>query len=348
MKFNIGDKVKFLNEKGGGIISKILSNSMVNVAIDEGFDVPVLAGDLILIESSNASERMFEEHYNVEVKHSQLKAAVPPPPEPVSKKPFKMPEAIYLGVVPDDQKRLIIGGVEVFLINNSGYDIIYTLFLRDRDKYLGIDFGNIEAYSTFSVQVADREQLEYFGHGMIQLLFFKETVSDIIPPVQKEVRLKLSKLMKEDNYIENPVFNEKSFIQKIADLPEIAEKDAEAVQEIPKIPESQLIRESVIKKHRVDDEFAEVDLHIEALCEDPAKLKSHEKLQIQLDYFTRCIESAIIENYKRIVFIHGVGAGVLKLELHKILGQYEFIEHFDASIARYGIGATEVLIHQKK
>jgi len=345
MKFKPGDKVKFLNEKGGGIVSKILNNTMVNVAIDDGFEVPVLANELILIESNTAGERFFEEHYNVRVnKPLATETAVKP-----SRKPYAIPEAIYIAVVPDDQKRLIIGDVEILLVNNSPFDVIYTLFLKDKDKYLGIDYGNVEAYSTSSLQVADREQLEYFSQGMVQLLFFKEELHDIIPPLQKEFRVKMVKLLKEDNYSENPVFRNKAFIQKVADLPELAmTKDAGQVPAIQKIPESQLIRESVIKKHRVDDEFAEVDLHIEALCENPNRLSNHEKLQIQLDYFTRCIESAILENYKKVIFIHGVGAGILKLELANIMQQYEFLEFFDASIARYGIGATEVLIHQRK
>ena len=33
MKLKVGDKVKFLNERGGGVVSKILSSSMVNVAL---------------------------------------------------------------------------------------------------------------------------------------------------------------------------------------------------------------------------------------------------------------------------------------------------------------------------
>jgi hypothetical protein len=345
MKFKVGDKVKFLNEKGGGVVSKILSSNMVNVAIDEGFDIPVMANDLILIESNSAGERFFEEHYNVSVN----KTASEEPKKP-ARKPYAIPEAIYMALVPDDQQVLIIGDVEVFLVNNSAFDIIYTIFLKDKDKYLGVDYGNIEAYSTASLQVSDREQLEYFGQGMLQLLFFKEELHDIIPPMQKEFRIKMVKLLKEDNYTENTVFKTKAYLQKVEDLPEIVieKKDEDPQPVIQKIPEAQLVRESVIKKHRIEDGFAEVDLHIEALCENPNRLEKHEKMQIQLDYFTRCIESAIQENYKRVIFIHGVGAGILKLELAQILNQYGYLEFFDASIARYGIGATEVLIHQKK
>ena len=38
MKFNIGDKVSFLDEKGGGIITKIVDENIVTVEIEDGFE----------------------------------------------------------------------------------------------------------------------------------------------------------------------------------------------------------------------------------------------------------------------------------------------------------------------
>ena len=63
MKFKLGDKVKFLNEPGGGVVSKIISTSMVHVTIEEGFDIPVLNSELVKIESSSHSGEMFREDY---------------------------------------------------------------------------------------------------------------------------------------------------------------------------------------------------------------------------------------------------------------------------------------------
>ena len=44
MPFEVGDKVKFLNEKGGGIITKVLPNQMVE-AIDTLFTPVALQYD---------------------------------------------------------------------------------------------------------------------------------------------------------------------------------------------------------------------------------------------------------------------------------------------------------------
>jgi dsDNA-specific endonuclease/ATPase MutS2 len=46
------------------------------------------------------------------------------------------------------------------------------------------------------------------------------------------------------------------------------------------------------------------------------------------------------------VFIHGVGEGVLRQELETLLGRYSNVQFYDADYKSYGIGATEVRIFQ--
>ncbi len=347
MKFKVGDKVKFLNEKGGGIVSKIISNSMVQVAISDGFDVPVMVNELIVVNDTSAAGRMFDDQKHAEAS-SLLRPVAEKKNEEIPKsQPYKIPGGIYIAFVPLNQRLLITGNAEIFIINNTPFDIIYSLFLKDEEGYSGNDYGSIAAFSKHDIQLADSEQTEYYANGVLQVLFFSDSLKEIIEPASKKFSFKSAKLLKEDNYIENPVFNKKAFIYKICEPPVTTEKDKELETQI-KIPEAQLKRDSLIKKHKVDEGFAEVDLHIEALCEEHASLGKHEKLQIQLDYFNRCLEDAIAENYERVIFIHGVGAGILKLEITKVLEQNTMLEYFDASIAKYGIGATEVLIHRWK
>jgi hypothetical protein len=50
----------------------------------------------------------------------------------------------------------------------------------------------------------------------------------------------------------------------------------------------------------------------------------------------------------KIVFIHGVGEGVLKSELDFMLGRYENIIFQDGNYQKYGLGATEVYFKQNK
>ncbi len=90
----------------------------------------------------------------------------------------------------------------------------------------------------------------------------------------------------------------------------------------------------------------EVDLHIHQLTPSYKGMSNHDMLTLQLDTAKRQLEFAIRKRIQKVVFIHGVGEGVLKLELQYLFGRYENVKHYDADYQKYGLGATEVYILQ--
>lgn len=346
MKFKAGDKVKFLNEKGGGIVARISNDNIVFVKIDDGFEIPVKASELVLIDNNTAGKRMFDDGQIIQ--NADFSKPEQSNELNITKNPYDFQQGIHLAFIPENQKQLIIGDVQLKLVNNTPFELIYTLFVKDKNKYQGIDFGNVENFGTSNIITFERSELELFGKGCIQMLFYQNHTDNPLKPLQKDFSFKMMKLLHEENFIKNSVYKEKACFFKIIDLKEILPEQSEEISKAIKIPPDRLTRDSLIVKHKVSDGFAEVDLHIDVLCDEPQKLRNHEKLQIQLDYFTRCLEDGIVENYEKIIFIHGVGAGILKVEIAKILESYDYIEYFDASIAKYGIGATEILIHHQQ
>ncbi|WP_439131323.1 Smr/MutS family protein [Polaribacter sp.] len=102
------------------------------------------------------------------------------------------------------------------------------------------------------------------------------------------------------------------------------------------------------KSHFVKDKnevILEVDLHINQLIKSTRGLDNYDMLNLQLDTAKRKIEFAIAKRISKIVFIHGVGEGVLKGELLRLLNKYP-VKYYDASYKKYGLGATEVYIYQ--
>ncbi|PZD77041.1 Smr/MutS family protein [Mesonia sp. K7] len=87
------------------------------------------------------------------------------------------------------------------------------------------------------------------------------------------------------------------------------------------------------------------DLHIYQLT-DRTDLSAFDMLNKQLDFARYQLEKAIKERVPKLVFIHGVGEGVLKMELETILSRYNNIQYYDADFKTYGFGATEVKIFQ--
>ena len=90
----------------------------------------------------------------------------------------------------------------------------------------------------------------------------------------------------------------------------------------------------------------EVDLHINQLVKSAKGMSNHDMLTLQLDTAKRKLEFAISKRIQKIVFIHGVGEGVLKMELEYLFGRYSNIKFYDANYQKYGLGATEVYIYQ--
>ena len=56
MALKIGDKVRFLNEVGGGRITSIISEDIVNVETNDGFEVPTRVNNLIVVNSPEVYE----------------------------------------------------------------------------------------------------------------------------------------------------------------------------------------------------------------------------------------------------------------------------------------------------
>ena len=99
------------------------------------------------------------------------------------------------------------------------------------------------------------------------------------------------------------------------------------------------------KKERVQPAL-EIDLHIHKLLPSTRGMQKHDILTYQLDTVRRQIVFAMSKKIQRIVFIHGVGEGILKLEMEYLLKRYDNLKFYEANYQKYGLGATEVYIYQ--
>lgn len=100
------------------------------------------------------------------------------------------------------------------------------------------------------------------------------------------------------------------------------------------------------KKPKKEGFVLEVDLHIEKLVKNKRGMSNYDILTLQTQTAQSQLDFAIRNRLPRVVFIHGVGEGVLKAELDFLLGRYEGIVFGDADYQKYGGGATEVYIKQ--
>jgi hypothetical protein len=96
-------------------------------------------------------------------------------------------------------------------------------------------------------------------------------------------------------------------------------------------------------------EYMEVDLHIHELVDKHEHMANSEIVSNQLEHFERMLRIAENKKIPRIIFIHGVGQGVLRAEIRKMLHDYyPNCEFHDAPYNEYGYGATEVRIYTSR
>ncbi len=100
------------------------------------------------------------------------------------------------------------------------------------------------------------------------------------------------------------------------------------------------------KKNKKEIPPPEFDLHIEKLVKNHKSLSNYDILTIQLETAQRHMDFAVRNRIPKIVFIHGVGEGVLKSDLDFLLGRYDNVVFQDANYQKYGQGATEVYFKQ--
>lgn len=355
MKFKTGDKVKFLNEKGGGMVSRVISASLVYVATEDGFEIPVSSGDIILMDQESKAAKMFAEDYRVEepvlrdggetagnIKEMQagkIRAGAEESP------------GFFLAFVPADQQWFITGDLELRLINHTRYDILYNLLLENDDgSYSGHDYGSVEAGHSAIIEQIGRDELAGWNNGMLQIMIHTEDGAYM--PVQSTFHIKAGKFSSEGSYRESGLISEKAIMYKLAFLREcqkVTGKEQITAAD-PRPLETKAVehhKETLIGKHRTGPGEAVVDLHIGEITGNIAGMSSHDMFRMQIGYFVKALDSAIENNFRKLTFIHGIGNGVLKNAIIEKLKEYEGLENRSARLADYGQGAIDVVIHNK-
>lgn len=142
-------------------------------------------------------------------------------------------------------------------------------------------------------------------------------------------------------------FGERDLVKIGSGLPDILPEDVDSFSEVIKQKESSKKKRSVrVKPKERNVPPMEVDLHIHKLVPKSGGLSNYDILTIQTDTAKRQLEFAMRKRIQKVVFIHGVGEGILKAELETLFNRYDNVKFYDADYQKYGLGATEVYIFQ--
>ena len=341
----IGDKVKFLNDEGDGIVASLVDRKTALVTTKDGFDIPYLINELLIIEEKKENPpeiRNFSFGVKDEVKEDEYVENN----EPVEDDEICM--ALTLKARSSD--------ITAYLINSSSYHIYYTISRIKEGEDMMFSHGMLEPDTKVRLGKLIPDNLNELIKINAGILFFGTSFYSSIKPQQVFLKIDTSeifngKMLTENDYFEEdaailPLYSFKKepdifFENKIVkgDLKEILEKKMSAPAEKPKPS----------KSDTANKQTEEVDLHIEAITDDFKGLSNGEIVELQLARFKTALDTAIIHKSRKIVFIHGVGNGKLKLEIRRSLDRdYPRLKYQDASFQEYGYGATMVILPRPK
>ena len=357
--FNIGDKVNFISSVGGGKVTKIIDSKMVMVEIEDGFEIPSLVSDLVLdfraqpsrqqqivdtVQKEIQTKQKEEEEQREDARHGGLRRH--------AKDAEK--EGVYLAFVPHDQQWMLTGPIDLVLLNNTPYEMLYSLTIRETEMFANADYGQIEAYGKVTIESISRDDLEYWLKGIVQAVFCKDESKEVLLPLNSPYELRSARFFKEGSYTMSGLLGEKAVTICLADIVTLRNSDTDFSRLMKEGMRTASANNTIVKpdypidKHRTAIGEAVVDLHIGELVENIAGLSSHDMFNIQMDYFRKMLDSAIAADYGKVTFIHCVGNGVLKNAIIEELKKYKNTENRMASLAHFGVGAIDVVITEKE
>ncbi len=355
----IGDRVRFMNEVGGGRVTAILGKEMVSVETKDGFEIPTYIKNLVVIPpdppapSSNSS---FRPH----LPSSHSSQASPPPLIPSSTERYPevkangfketnqhkgndFPEFIF-AALPDNPGNPPEGKILLYLVNDCNFTLIYHFATKLSDQYTTVDAGMLEPNTKVELEQIRPKAMGELPEYCFQLLCFRKNSSQLEEPLQKEIKISPVKFFKASSFVKNNYFTTPALLIKLTDHPLKAELDKLSDRDFQQIT----LTKDPQKKSQTElpkPDLVEIDLHIGQLVDDFRGLSNADMLKLQLETFRKEMENAIATGVKKIIFIHGVGDGVLKNELRRELQRkYARFPYQDASFREYGFGATMAVL----
>lgn len=212
MQFKEGDKVLFLNEKGGGIVTKIVNDEIVHVSIEDGFEIPYVVGDLIKTSHGDVDHQGREIYHKAEIVTSDPKRGVLKIP---AHQVEEIPAGLYMAFVPRDQDHVLTSAMDVYLLNHTPYSVSFCFFMNKGGVYMGMEHELLEPSARFLLGKAERTEIEDWNYSLLQALFFKKGKTSVIDPVSLHVRFKPVKIYKEESFVFSPLLHQKTMLVEI-------------------------------------------------------------------------------------------------------------------------------------
>lgn len=243
----IGDKVRFLSEIGGGVVTGFQGKNIALVEDEDGFAIPMPVNECVVIETDS---------YNIPTQADRAvkqRAAAEVAAKPASNKPtrsaavevqaaptvkqqvaapdselaasarfatYRQPEVrggdvlnVCLAFVPVDVKAVSTTPFEAYLVNDSNFCLYYTYLSAEGKAWTVRSMGAIEPNTKLLLEEFEKSVLNERERVAVQLIAFKDKRAfQLKPAVSVELRLDVVKFYKIHTFMKSDFFSTPALI----------------------------------------------------------------------------------------------------------------------------------------
>ena len=280
---NICDKVRFLNTTGGGRIAGFQGKDLVLVCDDDGFEIPTLRSEIVVIETDNynlvrkpvPSKERASISESDGLSHTSIKAAlaahavaanatdsgfstedpVGDDSEPADKEITFQPRPLerrgadqvnfYIGFLPVDSRSLSQTEFEVYLINDSNLYVRFLLLTQEDEQYSLRHEGLVLPNQKLLLDTIGHSDLPQWERLTFQLLAYKtDKPFALKSPMNITLRVDGTKFYKLHSFATSDFFNDPALVRPLVS----EDRPAQSVSIAAETVEEALITPEVVRQ----------------------------------------------------------------------------------------------------
>lgn len=248
----VGDKVRFLDSVGGGIVKRFTDKNLVMVEDEDGFEIPTLVSQCVVVtdeEDARQSGRSHKakvqpvpqpstpsfkdlgkiglgRHNEVTIQPASAKRVIDEHTHIDLNRPTAVTERkdgdvlqISLAFIPENDRKIQESNFFCYLVNDSNYWVFFTLLCpkeNSKEDVICYFTGLIDPNTKqilFTIAASQVEQLE---NCSVQLIAFKrDKAFNMQSPMHIDLHINSNRFFKLHAFVENVYFTEHALIQQV-------------------------------------------------------------------------------------------------------------------------------------
>lgn len=336
MKYQIGDKIIVLHSDEEGKVIEIINDKMVMIEV-RGVKFPAYMDQIDfpyfkMFTQKKASEK--KKIYVDEVKREK------------SSPRKKTIDGVFLHLLPIYDKDIfddeVVEKLKVYVVNQNEEDYLFKYQLNLAGGVQMELKSELRGLSDFYLHDIAFEDLSDNPSFTFEFSLSKEDRKKA-PFYEQSLKLKGKQVFKKIEEIQQK--NEPAVMYEI--FVHYPDRLEESKMDLSKLTKAGFkIYDIKDGKTHLPPARSLVDLHIEKLTDRALYLSGTEILDLQLNTFEKYLELATLHQLSTITFVHGIGEGILKHEIHERLKTHNRVKSFiNRYHPQFGYGATEVILN---